>query len=69
VFEEVACVGRRAAAKHELGLDELAYRLGQFRFRQTSKRDNRRVVEAAADHRCRLRDFLHWLEPIKARHQ
>ena len=58
VLEQIGGVRRRAAAKHQLGLDQSLDRVGEFGLRQRRERGDRAVVEGAADHGGGLRHLL-----------
>jgi hypothetical protein len=69
VLETVGRVGRAAAAKHELGADQLIEPAFQLLLRPVGDCGDELVGELAADHGADLGEFLDRGQPVEARHQ
>ncbi len=69
VLEQIGGVGRRAPAKHQLGLHQAAHRVGQLGLGQVGERGDGGVIEGAADDGGGLGHHLDGLQPIEPRHQ
>jgi hypothetical protein len=69
VLETVGRVGRAAAAKHELGADQLVEPAFQLLLRPVGDCGDELMGEFAADHRADLGKLLDRGQPVEPRHQ